>query len=216
MSFLEVVQKYGYPVVSKRIAQYVGQVQRSKGDTATKRLRLTGIKEDGSTYRNASISQKWRFLCDSGIPISDKCCDRLKKECLRQIPHPFIGAMAADSEQRGQTYYREGCNSPTADRSWPMAFWREEDVWAYIRSRNLPYSSIYDMGYKRTGCVFCMFGLGLEGRPHRFDRMAVTHPQLYRYCMDGPLQLRKVITTVYGPAMAELWNDPQPDLDFLK
>jgi 3'-phosphoadenosine 5'-phosphosulfate sulfotransferase (PAPS reductase)/FAD synthetase len=71
------------------------------------------------------------------------------------------------------------------------------DIWSYIHAFNVPYSKIYDMGYKSTGCMFCMFGLHMEGRPNRFERMATTHPGLFRYCMDGPLNLRSVIREVY-------------------
>ena len=41
-------------------------------------------------------------------------------------------------------------------------FWKEEDVWEYIRKYDLQYSDIYNKGYDRTGCVFCMFGVHLE------------------------------------------------------
>ena len=48
---------------------------------------------------------------------------------------------------------------------------------------DVPYSTIYDMGYRRTGCIFCMFGCHLEPYPNRFQRLSQTHPKLYEYCM---------------------------------
>ncbi|MCX7841558.1 MAG: hypothetical protein N2489_00595, partial [Clostridia bacterium] len=36
---------------------------------------------------------------------------------------------------------------------------------------------------KRTGCVFCGFGCHLEKEPNRFQRLKVTHPKLWEYCM---------------------------------
>ena len=72
-SFLEVIQKHGYPVVSKRMAQYIGEVQRTKSDYL-KSLRLTGMGRDGKLHNVSKISQKWLWLCDSGIPVSHKCC----------------------------------------------------------------------------------------------------------------------------------------------
>ena len=39
------------------------------------------------------------------------------------------------------------------------------------------------MGYSRTGCMFCMFGIHLEKEPNRFQLMEKTHPKLYDYCM---------------------------------
>jgi len=104
----------------------------------------------------------------------------------------IVGTMAADSRLRETSYLRHGCNSfEGRPMSTPMAFWLECDVWDYIKKYNLPYSNIYDLGYTRTGCMFCMFGIHIE-KVSRFDRMRKTHPQIYNYCMDK-LGLREVI-----------------------
>ena len=199
-SFLEIVQKYGYPVVSKRMAQYISEVQHTKSGYL-RRLRLTGINKSGKLVPSAKISDKWQWLCDSGIPVTDKCCKYLKKDPMDKLGGaPIVGTMADESDNRQQQYYKHGCNAfnLTRPRSAPMSFWTEEDVWAYLKLAKVPYSRIYDMGYSRTGCMFCMFGLDLENRPDRFDRMQQTHPQLFKYCMDGPLGLREVIKRVYS------------------
>lgn len=39
------------------------------------------------------------------------------------------------------------------------------------------------MGYARTGCMWCGFGVHLESSPNRFERMKHTHPKLWEYCM---------------------------------
>ena len=38
-------------------------------------------------------------------------------------------------------------------------------------------------GKKRTGCMFCMFGVQLEKEPNRFQRMKQTHPKQWDYCV---------------------------------
>lgn len=200
MSFLEVVSKYGYPVVSKRMAQYIGQVQRTKSPYL-KALRLTGTRKDGTLSPMAKISNKWQFLTEAPFKISDQCCKHLKKNPLDSLGgYPIIGTMADESDQRLEMFYRHSCNAfnLTRPRSAPLSFWTEHDIWQYIKQNGLQYSQIYDLGYSRTGCMFCMFGLHLEKRPNRFELMAITHPQLFNYCMDGPLQLRQVIKQVYG------------------
>lgn len=104
----------------------------------------------------------------------------------------IVGTMAADSGLRETSYLQHGCNSfEGRPMSTPIAFWFEVDVWDYIKKYSLQYSKIYDMGYLRTGCMFCMFGLHLD-KSSRFDRMKTTHPQIYNYCMDK-LGLREVI-----------------------
>jgi len=200
MDFLSVIQKYGYPVVSKRVARQIKDVQRSKSDTSTRRKRLTGLCPDGIVRSCWAIPKKWIWLVKSGIKLSNTCCEILKKKPLDALgAAPIIGTMAEDSGWRKEMYFRYGCNAfdLKRPRSAPMSFWTEDDVWYYIHTQKLAYSRIYDMGYTRTGCMFCMFGLHLEGHPNRFERMATTHPSLFRYCMDGPLRLRTIIKTVY-------------------
>jgi len=87
-----------------------------------------------------------------------------------------------------------GCNAFDSKhpQSRPLAMWTEGHVWEYLHTFNVPYSPIYDMGYTRTGCMFCMFGLHMESYPNRFERMRETHPKLYRYCMED-LGLQKVM-----------------------
>lgn len=33
--------------------------------------------------------------------------------------------------------------------------WSDEDVWEFIETYNCPYNPLYDMGYKRVGCIGC-------------------------------------------------------------
>lgn len=40
-------------------------------------------------------------------------------------------------------------------------------------------------GEKRTGCIFCGFGVHMEKSPNRYQRLEKTHPQLHKYCMDN-------------------------------
>ena len=37
----------------------------------------------------------------------------------------------------------------------PLAFWTESMVWDYIKSKNIPYNKLHDMGYPSIGCAPC-------------------------------------------------------------
>jgi 3'-phosphoadenosine 5'-phosphosulfate sulfotransferase (PAPS reductase)/FAD synthetase len=67
----------------------------------------------------------------------------------------------------------------------PLAFWTEKDIWEYIQKYNISYSPIYNMGYDRTGCMFCMYGVQSEKEPNKFQTMQKTHPKLYDYCINN-------------------------------
>ena len=37
----------------------------------------------------------------------------------------------------------------------PLAEWRADEVWAYLRTRNVPYNALHDRGYASIGCDPC-------------------------------------------------------------
>jgi len=37
----------------------------------------------------------------------------------------------------------------------PLIEWSEDDVWAYIRARDVPYNALHDQGYRSIGCAPC-------------------------------------------------------------
>jgi phosphoadenosine phosphosulfate reductase len=47
----------------------------------------------------------------------------------------------------------------------PLADWTNDDVWAYIRERELPVNPLHERGYASIGCTHCTApGTGREGR----------------------------------------------------
>ena len=126
-----------------------------------------------------------------GVMISERCCDVMKKRPFYQYERQtnrkgYIGLMAGDSRLRSRSITRYGCNAFNMKhpQSRPLAMWLEQNVWDYIRKYGIPYSEIYKIGYGRTGCAFCMFGVHMEKEPNRFQMMSWTHPKLHRYCIN--------------------------------
>jgi phosphoadenosine phosphosulfate reductase len=53
----------------------------------------------------------------------------------------------------------------------PLADWTDEDVWAYVRERGLPYNALHDRGYDSIGDIHSTIpGAGREGRWADTDR----------------------------------------------
>ena len=106
----------------------------------------------------------------------------------------IIGNLADESMKRTQEYLKYGCNSFETKRPLcrPLSVFKREDILEYIKTRSLKYSKIYDMGYDRTGCMFCMFGIHLDKPINRFQRMSKTHPNIHKYCIDK-LNLKEVL-----------------------
>jgi len=190
MNFKDVLEKYGYPLVSKEQAQCIREVQKGTTEYIESKRRGKVLGRNGRPV--GAVSKKWQYLMDQkDIMISEKCCDVMKKRPAHAYEketkrHPVIGTMAEDSRLRRQSLQKYGCNGfdMKNPHSRPISIWLEKDVWEYTKTKNLPYSKIYDMGYPRTGCMFCMFGVHLEKEPNRFQLMQKTHPKLYDYCME--------------------------------
>lgn len=225
MRFDEVIKKYGYPVISKEISQKIheGRVATKNGkpdNYATRQFNGTYLSRNGKTYHSVT---KYKWLYESDIPISHMCCDVMKKRTAHKYERetnrrPFIGTMASESQLRKHAWVMNGCNAFNAKvpKSTPLSFWTEQDVFEYIIRFNVPYCQIYGdivadektgkrkcTGADRTGCMFCMFGVHLEKEPNRFQRMKVTHPNQYNYCMkpvsEGGLGLQEVLTKLGVP-----------------
>lgn len=195
MNFKIVIEKYGFPIVSKEQSCAISRYRNTK-DPIQKYRRLNGWPNG----KKGMISKKWQFLIDAPFKISDACCDIMKKnplnsymkrECHRR---PLTGMMAKESRGRKMQYMAQGCNAFDNKKpiSWPIAFWLEKDIWNYIHQRDIEYSKIYDMGYTRTGCMFCCFGVHLEKGKNRFQKMKETHPKLWNYCIHK-LGLKEVL-----------------------
>ena len=208
MRFDEVIEKYGYPVISKEQSQYIREYRNSKSEKL-KDLRLNG--------RNGSfkISDKWRCLIEAPFKTSEQCCQKIKKKPFYQFNKqsgktPITATMTVESRLRQKDWFKSGCNAFNNKKpiSKPMSFWTEQDVLQYIKRFNIPYCSIYGdiieengnlkaIGEQRTGCMFCMFGCHLEKEPNKFQRMAITHPKQYDYCIrpieENGLGLGKVL-----------------------
>lgn len=134
--------------------------------------------------------------------VSNKCCYYLKeKPCddwaKEHNSWPFLGIMASEGGQREEALIDHGCNyyGKTVIRSAPFAPFLRRDVLQLALDLNVPVPEIYGEIRKgtdgqlyttkaqRTGCSMCGFGIHLEPRPHRFDRLREMNPQEWRFWM---------------------------------
>lgn len=220
MNFKQVIETYGYPVVSKDVARKINYAR--KGSSWATNC-ILGVNNDGSPSSWKSTHYKpWAFLKDAPFKISEHCCNVMKKRPIKKWQkenggYPYIGTMACESALRRSNWLKTGCNAYEGENkhSMPLSFWMEEDVLAYIRENNLPIAKVYGeivedenghlktTGVQRTGCMFCMFGAHLEKSPNRFQRMKKTHPKQYEYCMkstdEGGLGLGEVLDYIGVP-----------------
>lgn len=204
-SFKQVIDTYGYPIISKETAKRLKYAKVYK-DTDQEKYDLYvygKMDESGNpVYRGNSIPKQWMYLIDAPFKISADCCLVMKKRpfyeyAKRTSRVAYVGIMASESNLREKAWKEHGCNAfdLTHPQSQPLSFWTDDDIWRYTEQYSIPHCSLYDMGYRRTGCMFCMFGLQYDGCPNRFDRLKQTHPKIHDYCMTS-LGMQEVLDWV--------------------
>lgn len=202
MHHREMLKKCGYPVVSKEQAEWIYRIRSGTSSGAIQKA-FYGLNLDGTPTR-FKLSEQWKYLLNAPFNIGSGCCKEMKLKPIAEYVKktgrvPIIGTTASESALRAQKFLQYGFYNLEGKKAQctPMSIWTDDDVWEYIHRFNLPYCKIYDMGYDRTGCVFCMFGAHLDKEPNRFQKLQRTHPDLWRYCMkpydEGGLGLREVL-----------------------
>lgn len=189
MSFFQVIEKHGFPLVSKEVSQKVSELKHTNG-AVTRNTRFQGDKKG-----NGKTPNKWRFLAEKDFDVTHKCCKILKKDPLdkwakeKQLK-PIIGLMADESKLRQQLALFGDENS---DKIYPFlrTGWSEQDIWDYAELHNIRFAECY---YEqtingiivppknRTGCEFCAFGITLE-KNDRFERSKIVSPKRFEKAM---------------------------------
>lgn len=205
----QVLTKYGYPIFSKSTSMTIRKLTTQNLSPRYRNKLLYG-DERGNMGRLAS---KYHYALDADFRISEKCCDVMKKRPFKIYEKKtdriaIVGVMAEESQNRKIRYVKDGgCNAFNCNRpqSRPLGFWREQDILKYIYINKIEIAPIYGKvveesrcvdlfttetiyrttGERRTGCIFCPYGVHLEKEGNRFERLKETHPKLYNYCMNG-------------------------------
>lgn len=135
--------------------------------------------------------------------VSSKCCEIMKERpcdmwAKENNSKPFLGLMASEGGRRQEALEEHGCNyfGKTTIRSAPFAPFLRNDLLQLALDLNVPVPEIYGhierdpngnlktTGAQRTGCEMCGFGVHMEKRPHRFDKLYDRNTKAWDYWMN--------------------------------
>lgn len=198
-----------HAIITGETGEYGGWQKNSRMKMSDKWLRrFGGADPEGAAlgYQAApfKVSDKCCYY------LKEKPCNDYAKESGR---YPYMGLMASEGGRRQKALMLHGCNyiSKGTKRSCPFAIFSRDDLlrlaiemdeW-YKAHQDLfpgepvetiipavygdivqqPDGTLETTGAKRTGCDICMFGIHLEKRPHRFDRLRVENPKAWHFWM---------------------------------
>lgn len=150
------------------------------------------------------------YSAPTNFKVSHRCCYYLKEApcdiwAKEHNSVPYLGLMASEGGQRQDALEEHGCNywGKTTARSAPFSFYMHSDIVHLACDLEVHIPEIYGdvliskeknkfgdyeystTGEKRTGCSMCGFGIQLEKRPHRFDRLYERSPKEWDFWMNG-------------------------------
>lgn len=164
---VQILQKYGFPVISKKIAGRIDTLQHPTEKNKTVRHAIiTGeCGAQGHYAKNSrmKLPQKWLELFagyendNEGVNyqiapflVSNKCCLYMKEQpcekwAKEHESRPFLGLMASEGGQREEALVEHGCNyfGKTTIRSAPFAPFLRQDLLQLALDLNAPVPEIY-------------------------------------------------------------------------
>lgn len=180
------------------------------GEVGEYGLKINGGKKNSPRMM---LPKKWMKLfagdylpdCQTApFKVSEKCCYYLKeKPCddyRKQNGNAgvYMGLMASEGGRRAMALMAHGCNyyGKTVHRSCPFAIFSKSDLLRLALELHVPISKAYGEIVEtpdgeltttlatRTGCTMCGFGVHLEERPNRFDRLYDSNPAEWDFWMN--------------------------------
>lgn len=188
--------QYGFPLLGK-----------SWSLLDARRINIdTFLRFSQSISGNPKLLEYYRVL--EKVKISQHCCTELKKIPAEKVQAElgadliFKGLLASESRSRMQNFLSrwflfqgKKLKRLHGRRIWhcqPLAIWTDTDIWEYIHTHNLPYSSLYDMEYidekgkkrkiARNGCMFC--ATDFKFKSNHLYALRQTHPKAWRTIMS--------------------------------
>ena len=93
------------------------------------------------------------------VDLRKQCCDIRKVEPLKRALSGkrawLTGLRREQSATRTELDVQSFDAANGLEKFNPLADWREDEVWAYLKAREVPYNALYEQGYRSIGCAPC-------------------------------------------------------------
>jgi len=107
------------------------------------------------------------------VDLRNQCCALRKVEPLGRAlagKRAWItGLRRGQSAGRGETAVEQWDEAHGLMKFNPLADWREDEVWSYLRAYQVPTHPLYEQGYRSIGCAPCTRPV-VEGEDARAGR----------------------------------------------
>ena len=180
MSKVEVLDTFGFPVISKGKASKIEYLQNpdSPKQTFIHAIMTGDMGEQGKFEHSDKIKlpDKWLelfggnyqshrpdLLCRiAPFPVSARCCKYMKEDpcdkwAKEHDSFPYLGLMASEGGQREIGLVKNGCNyyGKTTTRSCPFAIFMRQDILMLAKELHTPVPAVYgEIAEKPDGTLY--------------------------------------------------------------
>lgn len=200
-----VIEKFGFPILSKEIAGKIALLQHPSPKNATVRHAIitgeTGEYGGNRKGTRMKLSQEWLELFGgpenekegthyktAPFLVSDKCCYYLKEKPCNDYAResgrfPYMGLMASEGGRREKALMINGCNyiSKGTKRSAPFAIFNRQDILTLALEMDAYYHQHWEEFRPIT--VDCETGKITYGEPIHINTIV---PAIYGEIAAGP------------------------------
>lgn len=193
ISYNDLINKYGYTVVSHSISKRVEYYRNSKSPAAYKYLQPS----------ESGFHTDWTFLIDEPFKITNKCCKELILKPMRAYAKKNNLILLNPERKRTKTGYLSNRDKTTNTaykkyymNIYPIAFWTLQDSLRYKENKHIKvpdfyreivnYFKIHCYQYPQNICNKCMLcpvdGWRRYGKTKKtkFDFLKDKRPNIYR------------------------------------
>ena len=118
----------------------------------------------------------WKMVVKKGLPMRQSrwCCEVIKEAGGDGRVIVMLGNRRAEGRIRryqkrfeagrkiGRKVGRGDKREQTKSFLRPIIDFDDGEIWEYIKEYNLPYCELYDLGFKRLGCILCPFSRDIK------------------------------------------------------
>lgn len=134
----------------------------------------------------------WQLIAEQGVPptrLMRYCC-KVLKEYGGEGRTKVLGVRWSESSGRkNNRRLTEMCYKNQTITVNPIIDWTEAEIWEFHKKYNLKHNELYDIGYKRVGCIGCP-QKGKKGMLEDFKRFP-KYKVMYLEAFKKMLETRK-------------------------
>ena len=148
----------------------------------------------------------WKMVVRIGLPMRHRrwCCQVIKEAggIGRLV---ILGTRMDESPRRKRQRCHEMSYNGKKEFVRPIHYFTYGEVWEYIRTNKLPYCELYDLGFKRIGCILCPFTRDTRREIEFFPKTALAWQRACDRIVERRLQAGKVCMHTTGQELFEWW-----------